>query len=82
MPFQFRHSARRSDKDFLTFFTWPVDPNTGNSLNWLTLSVVDKLWNSKRADKGGFIQGATGWKPAIFQPYVYLPSLMNVFQAP
>ena len=50
---------------------------TGEELNWLTLPVVDKLWNRKRADKGGFIQEATGWKPAIFQPYVYLPSLMS-----
>ncbi|MBM3942319.1 MAG: hypothetical protein FJ316_05250 [SAR202 cluster bacterium] len=73
MPFQYR----LSDRNFLTIFTWPIEVKTGKPLNWLRLPVVDKLWNSKRADKGGFIQDATGWKPAILQPYVYLPSLLE-----
>jgi hypothetical protein len=80
MPFQFNHFSNYSHEDFLTFFTWPVNPETGERLNWLTLPVADKLWNSRRADKGGFIQQATGWKPAILQPYVYLPALSSALQ--
>lgn len=72
MPFQFPHFMA---EDFLTRLSWPVDSRTGERLNWLTLHVVDKRWNKSRADKGGFIQEATGWKPSILQPYVYLGSL-------
>ena len=56
---------------------WPVDAETGDELDWLALPVVDKLWNSKRGDKGGFIQEATGWKPSILQPHVFLPALID-----
>ena len=80
MPFQFEHIPRSFPENFLTFFTWPTNSVTGEELNWLTLPVVDKLWNTKRADKGGFIQEATGWKPAILQPYVYLPSLTSALK--
>lgn len=78
MPFQFSHFKGEPREDFLTFFTWPINSVTGEKLNWLKLPVVDKLWNTRRADKGGFIQEATGWKPAILQPYVYLPTLKSV----
>lgn len=89
MPFQVPFSKLYGDKyegelddvlseNFLTFFTWPVDKKTGEFLNWLSLPVEDKLWNNKRADKGGFIQEFTGWKPSVLQPYVYLPSLSQL----
>ncbi len=80
MPFQFDHNPEYKKEDFLTFFTWPVNTITGEELNWLSLHVVDKLWNSRRADKGGFIQQATKWKPAIMQPYVYLDSLTKAIR--
>ncbi len=80
MPFQFNHFPQYSLEDFLFFFTWPVSSATGGRLNWLTLPVADKLWNSRRADKGGFIQQATGWKPAILQPYLYLPALVSALR--
>ncbi|MCL5076304.1 MAG: hypothetical protein M1136_11795 [Chloroflexi bacterium] len=80
MPFQFEHIPGSFRKDFLTFFTWPVNSETGESLNWLMLPVIDKLWNSRRANKGGFIQQATGWKPTILQPYVYLPALASALR--
>lgn len=80
MPFQFNHFEDKPREDFLTFFAWPVNSVTGERLNWLTLPVVDKLWNSNHADKGGFIQEATGWKPAILQPYVYLPALTSILK--
>lgn len=38
------------------------EAKTDNPLNWLGLPVVDKLWRSRRANEGGFIQEATGWK--------------------
>lgn len=54
------------DSDFLTYFTWPEDAE-GNRLRWTDLPVVDKLWNPQSAEKGGFIQEFTGWKPSPFQ---------------
>jgi hypothetical protein len=77
MPFQFEHIASSFLENFLSFFMWPVNSETSKRLNWLTLPVADKLWNSSRADKGGFIQQATGWKPSILQPYVYLSALSS-----
>lgn len=77
MPFQFEHLHSESiftDDNFLTTFTWPVNKDTREHLNWLTLPVVDKLWKHERADKGGFLQQYTGWKPSIFQPYLYIPT--------
>ncbi len=75
MPFQFQNTPL--SEDFLTHFTWPTNAATGDALNWLALPVIDKVWNRKRADKGGFIQEATGWKPSILQPFVFLPSLIE-----
>lgn len=72
MPFQFCDST---SENFLTHHSWPEDAVSGEPLNWLLLPVVDKHWNSTASDKGGFIQEATGWKPSILQPSVYLPSL-------
>lgn len=85
MPFQYSIPPLRMSgplDDFLTFYSWPVNARSGDPLNWLTLPVVDKAWNSKRAGKGGFIQEATGWKPAILQPFVFLPSLLSRRAAP
>jgi len=63
---------------FLHYFTWPVDPDTGERINWMTLPVADKFWNLDQADKGGFIQEATGWKPSALAPTVDLDALMAV----
>ncbi len=79
MPLQYKQNGISRD-DFLTFFTHPVNPETGERLNWLTLPVTDKLWNSQNAAKGGFIQQATGWKPSILQPFVYLPALISFLE--
>jgi hypothetical protein len=58
--------------DFLEHYYWPHDVATGDNLQWTRLPVVDKLWQPGRADKGGFIQEATGWKPGAFQDSVNL----------
>jgi hypothetical protein len=58
-----------SDENFLTFYTWPVDED-GNRLRWLDLPVLDKLWREGDAEKGGFIQEFTGWKPSPFQQHM------------
>lgn len=73
MPFQPHQSL--SDEDFLTHYTWPENAETGEPLNWFTLPVLDEEWNPGRSNKGGFIQEATGWKPSVLQPHVYLPAL-------
>lgn len=62
--------------DFLTSFTWPVDVDTGEKINWMTMPVSDRAWISDEADKGGFIQQATGWKPAPLQSALHLPGLI------
>lgn len=78
MPFQYDHfKGRYKVENFLDFYGWPEHAVTGEPVNWLMLPVADKLWNKRRADKGGFIQEATGWKPSILQPYVYLPALLK-----
>jgi hypothetical protein len=77
MPFQL-DAVRGTSEDFLTFYTWPVHDVTNELLNWLGLPVINKLWNWKQTDKGGFIQEHTGWKPSILQPYLYLPAILSV----
>lgn len=52
--------------DFLTYFEWPEDER-GNPVNWMALPVENKRWTTRRADKGGFIQEFTGWKPSPLQ---------------
>ena len=78
MPFQYDHFEGKYKREgFLDFYGWPVHVVTGEPLNWLTLPVADKLWNKRHADSGGFIQEATGWKPSILQPHVYLSALLR-----
>lgn len=77
----FQHGRNPDDEDFLTFYDWPVDVRTGQRMEWLRLPVVDKPWNPHNGIKGGFIQEATGWKPSMLQPAVYLPSLMSALAA-
>lgn len=62
------HAPNVMSEDFLTHYTHPVHTVTGERLNWLRLRVMDRAWNETAADKGGFIQEATGWKPSPLQP--------------
>ena len=78
MPFQYEHFKGLARKNFLSFFTEPINVATGEKLNWLTIPVIDKLWSAENGgQKGGFIQEATGWKPSALQPFVYLPALSS-----
>lgn len=70
MPFAEQHYPHADPHDFLTWYGWPVVVATGEPLAWPDLPVLDKLWNDTAADKGGFIQQHTGWKPQIYQPFV------------
>lgn len=63
--------------DFLSFYTWPENAETGELLNWLRLPVRDKLWRPGQGDKGGFIQEATGWKPSALQAHVSVQTLVQ-----
>lgn len=62
-------------KDFLSFYTWPEHAHTEEDLNWSRLPVANKLWREKSADKGGFIQEVSGWKPSAYQSHVNLRTL-------
>lgn len=66
-----------ADVDFLTHYSWPVHAETGEKLNWLTLPVIGKGWNSLQRDKGGFVQEVTGWKPSPLQRSVHIPTLLK-----
>lgn len=79
-PFQpDRWSDMPEHEDFLTFFQWPKSAVDGVKLNFLQLPVRDMAWNKQQRDRGGFIQEATGWKPAAFQPTLWLPGLFSAF---
>lgn len=62
-------------EDSLTHYTHPVNAETKEPINWLRLRVLDLGWNSSAANKGGFIQEATGWKPSPLQPTVDVRAL-------
>lgn len=75
--------AYEQKHDFLAHYTWPVNSLTGNPLQWSRLPVIDKVWRNDNlpephAFKGGFIQEATGWKPAPLQPYVNVHQLARM----
>lgn len=65
----------RPYEHFLSIYTWPVHTDTEEPLNWARLPVRDKVWNRKRADKGGFIQELTGWKPSPFEPVFHAETI-------
>jgi hypothetical protein len=66
-PGLLRMFGPHEEEDFLTHYRMPVNADTGEPINWLRLPVLDLGWNKERADKGGFIQEATGWKPSPLQ---------------
>ncbi|MGW3808831.1 GIY-YIG nuclease family protein [Micromonospora sp. NPDC005113] len=74
-PLQHADAYRYATGDFLTHYTTPINTATGEAIKWTRLPVVDKLWRPGRADKGGFIQEATGWKPSPLQPFVNVHQL-------
>ncbi|MFJ5306131.1 hypothetical protein [Streptomyces sp. NPDC088350] len=55
-------------EDFLTRYTHPLHARSSVPVNWLRLPVLDHGWNATQADKGGFIQEVTGWKPSPLLP--------------
>lgn len=69
-PFRDLRGVRYAGKDFLDSFTWPTHARTGTPVQWCALPVRGKGWRQGRADKGGFIQQVTGWKPSPMQAYV------------
>jgi hypothetical protein len=73
-PFQ-QLTWLRDSESFLSFFSWPTSAETDERLNWLRLPVVDKAWREGLADKGGFVQEATGWKPSALQPVMHVETL-------
>ncbi|MGC1211989.1 MAG: hypothetical protein WA890_12080 [Micromonospora sp.] len=67
--------------DFLTTYTWPIDPKTSQPLQWTRLPVADKLWRPGRGDRGGFIQELTGWKPSPLQATIDIDQLAQAARA-
>lgn len=56
-------------EDFLTHFTWPQDPRSGEYLDWLSLPVVNDRFP-------GFAEGLR-WTPSPLQPTCPIASLMD-----
>ncbi len=79
MPFTYNHrEGERPLDDFLHYYHWPKNVETGEPLNWMEVPVIKKTWQHGDGwTKGGFIPEATGWTPSIAQPFVFLPSLTN-----
>ncbi|WP_432004562.1 hypothetical protein [Streptomyces parvus] len=69
-PHQTISLTRLLKQNFLTHYSHPTHEKTGERVNWLRLPVLDHEWNAEQADKGGFIQEATGWKPSPLQPFM------------
>jgi hypothetical protein len=57
------------DKNFLTFFTPPVDAKTGEFMNWWRLSVRNTRFPA--------FAKALGWLPSPFQQFAPLRSIMT-----
>lgn len=81
-PFQDERVRAASERNFLTHYDWPFPEEGLARLRWQALPVVDKLWRPGRADKGGFIQEATGWKPSALQPFVNVRTLAKASHLP
>ena len=77
MPVQFDRSTGEPTRSFIDDYSWPVVEETGQRLVWAELPVVDLHWRSGCADRAGFIQDATNWKPSALTPYLYLPALQQ-----
>jgi hypothetical protein len=56
-------------------FTWPHQAGSGERLNWLRLPVPDQRWTPGTADKGGFVQEVSGWRPTPLLDRVHLRTL-------
>jgi hypothetical protein len=80
-PFVY-NDAGTTNESFLDYFSWPVHEQTSERLQWSALPVLDKRWTLEQADKGGFFQEATGWKPSPYQPLIHLPSLAQAAGLP
>lgn len=66
---------------YAKFYLPPICVATGRHVDILDLPVEDKLWRMGCADKGGFIQELTGWKPAPLQDSVSLAMLKRLAMA-
>lgn len=68
----FPHVWSRSglyDENFLTFYDWPRDAETGEPLDWFTLPV--------RVDRFPEFGNALRWTPSPFQPTAPLKSILD-----
>jgi hypothetical protein len=82
-PFQHAPAAGDPDDggqngDWLTCFSWPRSQQTGRPVNWLQLPVADLAWNARRADPGGFVQEALGWRPSPSETTVDIARLARL----
>lgn len=66
---------------FSDIFSTPLSERTGDVVEWDRIAVVDKSWVRGRTDPGGFVQEATGWKPAPLQRSVRLGALLALAPA-
>lgn len=70
-PYQPTFTARVGSpvEDFLSFFSWPVDADSGEPLDWFRLPV--------RQDRFPELAEAIGWIPSPLQPIAPLQSILN-----
>ena len=76
-PEFFPGQYEQEGSDFLTYFSNPINEQTGQLLDWGTVPVKKLRWNKKQKDAGGFIEEATGWKPSLLQSHIDVYFLME-----
>lgn len=75
MPYQVGWAG---EDNFLTYFSHPVDIETGELVDWHSLSVVAPQWE-KGCD--GFIEFVTGWVPSVLQSQVSIEFLIRAAES-
>lgn len=63
---------------FGDYYTQPYDLSDGQYVTLESLPVIDKGWRASRADKGGFIAEATGWRPNPWDRWVDPETLIRM----
>ncbi|MDF2155305.1 hypothetical protein [Vibrio sp. CAU 1672] len=63
--------------DFLSYFSQPVNVETGQSLEWSAVPVKLPVWDEENLEGRGFIEYVTGWQPSPRQSQVSIDFLVE-----
>lgn len=68
---------RPHEPNFLSFFSMPVNAETGAEIDWTRLRLVDQAWRGTNDDDpfSGFVARHSPWRPKPFQTEVSLDEI-------